>query len=160
MKQIGLAAIMWANDHNGQFPPDLDAILKQQELPPAVFVCPTSPDAPATGATMQQTLADFHQPGHLSYVYIGKDLTVKSPTDAVVLYERPANHGGGDMSVTSEFKAGPKSEGMNVLCADGHVKFLDTTEAQVVLKQVANGTWPIHYPLPVAPATTQANFER
>ena len=40
MKQIGLAARMWANDHNGTFPPDIQSM--SNELPsPVLLVCPS-----------------------------------------------------------------------------------------------------------------------
>lgn len=39
MKQIGLAARMWAGDHNGKFPPDFVS-MRNQVTTPKVLVCP------------------------------------------------------------------------------------------------------------------------
>jgi len=143
MRQIGLAAIMWASMHGGQFPPDIDAIFEHGDLSPEVFVCPTTSDTPPAGPTTQAALESLHQPGHLSYIYIGKGLTVNSPADTVVLYEAPGNHARGDMSVSSPFQSRSKTEGMNVLCADGHCEWLSTPEAEGILKQVVEGVFPV-----------------
>jgi len=108
-----------------------------------VFNCPSSPDSPAQGATKELLLEDFHKPAHLSYVYFGKGLTSDSPADAVVMCELAQNHNGGDMSVTSEFKSGPTSDGMNVLCADGHVEWVGAFEADALMNRVKDGVFPI-----------------
>jgi len=142
MKQIGLAAIMWAHDHGGKFPDDLDAIATRYDLPPAMFNCPSSADSPAQGATAALMLEDLHKPGHLSYVYIGKGLTTESPADSVVIYELPHNHNAGDMSVTSEFKDKPMTDGMNVLFADGHVEWITPQDAEALLKRIRDGESP------------------
>jgi len=146
MKQIGLGAIMWANDHAGQFPDDLDTILEHQDLSPQAFICPSSKDTAASGPTTQATLANLHRTGHLSYIYVGKGLTTNSPLDAVMLYEQPNNHADDDMSVTSEFKSGEKVHGMNVLCVDGHAEWLNATDAEAIRKQAADGTFPVRLP--------------
>jgi len=146
MKQIGLAAVMWAQAHGGKFPDDLDAILTDEDLAPAVFNCPTSPDSPAQGETPEHLLEDLHKPGHLSYVYIGKGLTTDSPPDTVLLYELARNHSDGDMSVSGQFRTGPKSDGMNVLCADGHVEWIGAFEADALLKRVQEGPLPVLLP--------------
>ena len=143
MKQIGLAAMMWAQDHGGRFPDDLDTIVTRYDLPAAVFNCPSSPDSPAQGATAGLMMEDLHKPGHLSYVYVGKGLTTASPVDAVVMYELPRNHNGGDMGVTSGFGDKPMSDGMNVLFVDGHVEWIAPEEAEALLKRVKEGESPV-----------------
>ena len=40
------------------------------------------------------------------------------------------------------------TDGMNVLFADGHIEYLEATEAQTVLNQAATGKSPIVYPGP------------
>jgi type II secretory pathway pseudopilin PulG len=146
MRQIGLGAIMWANDHGGNFPDDLDTILKTQDLSPQVFVCPSSKDTAPAGPTTQAVLEDMHQSGHLSYIYVGKGLTTRSDADVVVLYEQPSNHADDDMSATSVFKSGAKDHAMNVLCADGHIEWLGAEDAEAVRKQVADGVFPVKLP--------------
>jgi prepilin-type processing-associated H-X9-DG protein len=146
MKQIGLAAIMYANDHGGRFPDDLDAILTSEDLAPVVMTCPTTADTPATGDTPRAMLEDFHKPGHVSYVYVGKGLTVKSPSDAVVLYEPLSNHTNDGMKVWSERLADRSGDGMNVLFADGHVEWLGNEEGRSILSQAEAGVRPIRFP--------------
>jgi len=153
MKQIGLAAIMWAQDHGGKFPDDLDTLARQSDLFPAVFNCPTSADTPAGNSTKDLFVEDLHKPGHLSYVYVGKGLTTESPPDTVVLYENLQNHNGGDMSVTSEFKPRPITDGMNVLFADGHVEWVFSTDIDAILKQVKDGVSPVRLGAATEPTT-------
>jgi len=143
MKQIGLAAIMWANDHGGKFPDDLDTLIAHEDLPSAIFNCPSSSATPAQGPTTQAVLDDFHQEGRLSYVYIGKGLTTQSPADAVVMYELPDNHKDDDMSITSELSSGKKVHGMNVLYADGHTEWISGLEFEALRKKVASGVFPV-----------------
>jgi len=132
MKQIGLAAIMYANNHNRQFPDSLETLLSDQDLTSAVFVCPSSRDVPAAGPTTRAVLADLKKPGHESFIYVGSGLMsdTAGPND-VVLYEPLADHG---------------NEGMNVLFGDGAVKWLTAAEAQPILRQETAGG-----PIKIAP---------
>ncbi len=70
----------------------------------------------------------------------------ESPPDTVVLYELARNHSDGDMSVSGQFRTGPKSDGMNVLCADGHVEWIGAFEADALLKRVNDGPLPVLLP--------------
>ena len=65
MKQIGLAAIMYANNHGGAFPDDPETLLKTEDIPPAAMVCPTTSDVVAQGPTTQAMLEEFRKPGHV-----------------------------------------------------------------------------------------------
>jgi len=42
LRQIGQAAMMYANEHAGQLPPDLLTLFQDQDLTSEVFVCPSS----------------------------------------------------------------------------------------------------------------------
>ena len=42
MKQIGLAARLWANDHKDTFPPDL-ATMRNELVTPKILFCPAAP---------------------------------------------------------------------------------------------------------------------
>lgn len=131
MRQIGQAIAMYANDHNGQFPDDLKTVLEIEDVTSAVLVCPESNDQPAVGPTTQAITAALLQPGHVSYIYLGKGLTTQTVTnDTVILYEPLANHG---------------SKGMNVMFGDFHVEWLIAADAEAILKQQAAGKRPIKY---------------
>jgi prepilin-type processing-associated H-X9-DG protein len=90
-----------------------------EQITPAVLVCPSSNDEPASatdtaGIVTELTAAEKNEVGHkhcLSYVYKGRGLQVAtvSPT-AIVAYEPLDNHQG---------------EGTNVLFGDGHVEWVD-----------------------------------
>jgi hypothetical protein len=143
MRQIGQAIAMYANDHAGQFPDDLKTVLENEDVTAAVFVCPSSNDQPAPKApTTQATAAGLLQPGHLSYIYLGKGLTTKSATDdMVILYEPLTNH---------------QSAGMNVLFGDMHVEWFSAVQAAPILKQVAAKQFPVRFPatMPTTPSTS------
>ena len=153
MKQIGLAAIMYANDHGGLFPDDVETLLTTEDIVPATMTCPTTADTPADGPTTQAVLEDFRKPGHVSYVYVGKGLTLKSPADAVVLYEPLSNHTNNGMTVWSERLADRTGDGMNVLFADGHVEWLGNEDGRSILAQADAGVRPIRFPAVGNPAT-------
>ena len=128
MKQIGLAIAQYENDNQLQLPPDLQTLESAANLPPAVFLCPSSNDTPALGATPQAIGASLG-PGHLSYVYVGAGLTGPTATrDVVILYEPLSNH---------------RNEGTNVLFGDLHVEWIKGANAQSILTQQAAGTTPI-----------------
>lgn len=122
MREIGLAMMMYANEHGGKFPDSLHEILEKEDVESEAFVCPTSNDVRATGPTTRATLDDFDQPGRCSYIYLGSGLTDQCDSRIVVLYEPPTHHHGG----------------MNVLFGDGHTEFFDATKTQAILKMIAN----------------------
>jgi prepilin-type processing-associated H-X9-DG protein len=152
MKQIGLAAIMYANDHGGGFPDNLETLLETEDLIPAVMNCPTTGETPASGPTTQAVIEDFRKPGHISYVYVGKGLTVKSAADVVVLFEPLRNHTNNGMKVWSERLADHSGDGMNVLFADGQVEWLGNADGLSILAQFDSGVRPIRFPA-AAPIT-------
>ena len=146
MQQIGQGATLYAYSHAGNLPDDLETILANEDLDSAAFVCPATSDTPApTAPTTQATAAGLRQPGHCSYIYVGKGLTTETATaDTVLLYEPPANHGGG----------------MNVLFGDLRVEFLSAADAQTILQQVAARKTPVRVPATapaIEPAAGRAN---
>jgi hypothetical protein len=143
MRQIGQAIAMYSNSYGGPFPDDLKTIFESEDLDTLVFVCPSSKDMPApAGPTTQATAAGLVQPGHVSYIYLGKGLDPQTATaDTVLLYEPLSNHAG---------------NGMHVLFGDFHVDWLTAVEASTILKQVATKRFPVRYPL-TQPATTPSS---
>jgi prepilin-type processing-associated H-X9-DG protein len=109
LRQIALAAQMYANENQGNLPPDLPTLFKGGNLQPDVLICPATNHVAASGTPSFQLGKD------LSYVYVGKGMRSDSPIDAVVAYEPPSDHTPGQTGVRS---------GGNVLFADGHVEFV------------------------------------
>jgi hypothetical protein len=105
LRQIGQAILLYTNDFKGRYPDNFGDLLLTQDITSAVFDCPTTNDTPAVGPTTQAAIVNMATPGHCSYIYVGKGLTMQTvqPT-MVVAYEPPANHG---------------NAGMNVLFGDG-----------------------------------------
>jgi hypothetical protein len=142
MRQIGEAIEAYASSHGGRFPDDLGTVLADADLPPIEFICPSSKDTPApTVATAQAMAAGLRQPGHCSYVYIGKGLTTDTITpDMIVMLEPLSDHRG---------------DGMNVMFGDFHVEWFAKPDGQAILNQVASGVRPVHDPT-TAPTTAPA----
>ena len=135
--QLGLAILLYQQDHGGHYPGSLGAILSAEDVTPAVMVCPDSNDIPAVlptmgtaGPTTRQADAALAVPGHLSYVYFGHadwtDSTV--PPDAIVLAEPPSNHGGSSS---------------NILFGDGHASFIPMPRAARLIAAAAATTRPV-----------------
>jgi prepilin-type processing-associated H-X9-DG protein len=122
MRQIGQAILLYANENHGQYPPDLPTLLKTEPITSNVFVCPSSSDTNANGP------GDLMAGGHLSYVYVGKDMTnLAVGPSTVLLYENPGAHGG---------------DGMNVLFGDGHVEFFGKAVTAQIIKDLNAGNNP------------------
>jgi len=125
LRQIGQAIMMYANDHRGQYPDSFAELISDQDLSTEVFICPTTNDEKApVGATTQQTLANFAKPGHCSYIYLGKGMTSAVSPRHVVAYETLANH---------------NHLGINVMFGDGHVDWLNVSEAKYQIAEIQAG---------------------
>ena len=119
LHQVGLAILLYSQDHGGLYPPSLAVLPAAEQISAEVFVCPSSNDEMATandtaGVVAMLTAAETNAAGHqrcLSYVYVGRGLTDKTATPTtVVAYEPLDNHDG---------------DGTNVLFGDGHVEWED-----------------------------------
>jgi prepilin-type processing-associated H-X9-DG protein len=124
MRQIAQALQLYANDHGGHYPDDLLTLLLNEDITSAVFVCPSSNDLAATGATTRELTEDFKKPFHCSYIYFGNGMSTPIPDDRVILAEPIENH----------------QDGMNILFGDGRVEFVDKDDAAKLLKATSPAT--------------------
>lgn len=127
MKTIGLAILQYAADNRGAFPARLEDLLLTQDITSESFVCPSSNDKPAPGATGKEQAQKLTAAGFCSYIYVGRNLRTNASPDTVVLYEPLNDH---------------KNEGCNMLFADGHVDWVDEKNAQQVIAQLKAGQNP------------------
>ncbi|MCC7352097.1 MAG: DUF1559 domain-containing protein [Phycisphaerales bacterium] len=111
MRQLSIGIIMYANDHKGQTPPDLGAVLPY--LGPAgarLIFCPEAKiDISSIPADVAQRSEWIDE--HSSYEYLLPNVRlaiVKNPVKQIMFREKSAVHDGK----------------MNVLFADGHVETL------------------------------------
>lgn len=117
MREILLAILMYANEHNGQFPPSLDVLLVTEDINAETFVCPSSSLTWAPGATAADQAASMRaDPAHyLSYIYLGRGLSNDPGVPLqIVLYEPLSDHGG---------------DGINVGYSDGSVTWMNRQQA-------------------------------
>ena len=131
LRQIGQGVQMYANNHGGQCPDTFEQLLVDQDLSPDVFVCHSTTDSYAPGATAQAQAANLSKGGHLSYVYAGKGLTqpgsFAASRNIVLAYEPLTNH---------------TSQGVNMLFADGHVAFVPAAQAKQIITDLQAGKNP------------------
>lgn len=138
MKVLGRAMGAYANQNAGHFPERLEEVLEADpSLSPSLFLCPDDSKVPAAGTTPQMLAAEVARGQHCSYVYVGGDLTTSAGSDVVLLFEPLTNH----------------HEGMNVLFADGSVKWVNRAAAQSIRHQHTTGVTPIRLPKDSLPTT-------
>lgn len=76
LKGIGKALLIYANDYNDQFPPDLETLISKAEMPARGLVCPASESRE-------------------SYIYRGASITTSDTPWMITVYEKLSNHGDG-----------------------------------------------------------------
>ena len=124
LRQIGIACLMYANAHEGHFPPSIDVIIREEDMSAECFVCPSSDEDRAMGATTDEVIRHLHEPHHVSYTYIGSNLTNTASSETVIAYENVKNH---------------RDSGMSVLYADGHVDFQTFRSARWITSELEAG---------------------
>ena len=102
--------------------------MKDYNVPAEIFICATSGDRPASGATMQQLLADFAKPGRCSYIYLGAGKTTATAgNDFVLAYEPLENHRG---------------KGAHFVFGNGWAEWRDGKETKKMIERLKNGVNP------------------
>lgn len=124
LQQIGVALQIYANRAAGRFPDSLDPLVLDGTLRAAALVCPSSDDTVAPGVTLPEQLAEIAGGGHLSYVYIGRGLTITAVRQPIV-YEPLHHH---------------HPAGIHVLYTDGTVQFIPANIAITAFPQLAAPT--------------------
>ena len=144
LRQIGQAAMIYANDHAGQLPPDFVALYRHLDgdITPEVFTCPSSAIEKATGATTEQIVASMVADDHLSYAWAGGRMTTASPASVIIAFDLERHVP----------KDGARGTGINVLFNDGSVSFVDEPTAKAIRAQFIAGVRPIHLPTPTTKA--------
>ena len=120
LRQMGMAAMMYATANRGLLPPNIDGLTTI--VPATVFRCPACAGDPTKPAASTGAF------GAYNYVYVGsgQDLSrIKRAMTVPLAYEPPTNHADG---------------GINVLFMDGHVECLQGAAATALLQQVAAAT--------------------
>ena len=74
LKQMGLAARIYASDHNDAYPPDILS-MKNELVTPKILVCPNDPNHAVTAALTW----DNFDPSQSSYDYVTRGLTESTP---------------------------------------------------------------------------------
>jgi prepilin-type processing-associated H-X9-DG protein len=119
LRQIGMAAQMYANQNRGFLPPTLDDVIAPSLITPQVLECPAAKGDPS------KPPASSGKYGNYGYVYLGAGRRIQSfgvaaASTTPLAYELPTNHGA-------------NSGLINVLYLDGHVEALQGPAAQAVL---------------------------
>jgi prepilin-type processing-associated H-X9-DG protein len=122
-REIGMAILLYSNEHQGAYPPDLGTLIKTQDIAAECFTCPSSGDEipPQIKAANKDAQAAWGNE-HSAYIYVGAGLKNNAPASTVVLYEKKDNH---------------DEDGMNFLYADGHVEWQSMDVAEQLIKNAA-----------------------
>ena len=119
MRQISMAVLMYAQDHRGMAPPNLDLVQVYFGSGAGPVVC-TCPDAADHGVPP----AAVGRGTNYSYVYVPPPVwrlsQVPRAASTPMAYEPLANHGG---------------RGINVVYWDGHVEWHNAAQAQAIIAQ-------------------------
>lgn len=112
VRQILLASIQYAGDHDDDFPPNFETLLKKGYLwHPKVFIAPDSGDVVRADYPEDPKKATMEQlklgPQNASYVFV-PNLRHDAPAEAIVVYEK------------KPFRKGGRVVGFN----DGHTEFV------------------------------------
>ena len=112
---IGLGILLYQQDHQQHYPPDLASLVREEQLPLADLTCPgTAHVAPANAAKMSVDAKAAWAAANCDYTYIRPASTLPG-ADLVICYETADDHEG---------------RGTAVLYGDGRGVFLPTDQAE------------------------------
>jgi hypothetical protein len=119
LRQIAVGCMLYANEHNGAFPPDLGTVLQTQEVGIDMFVSPLSGQEipPEVRAMTRDQQAQWVN-AHSDYVYLGKGKKNTMRADEPFAYEK------------LEIGQQRSRSGTNMLYGDGHIEWIPLSEAQ------------------------------
>jgi prepilin-type processing-associated H-X9-DG protein len=116
MRQIAQAMLLYSNDNQGNYPPDLGTLVTTQDIEPIAFLCPDSNrKLPGNWGNMDNDKKLAWINANSDYVYVGAGKTNATPADEILVYEKDRNH---------------KHQGMNMVFADGHVEWQSMEDAK------------------------------
>ena len=123
LRQIGLAAIMYANNNKEKLPDDFGEMIKTNYIEtPQIFVNPTRGEMPPIPPNRDQWPEWVAE--HSDYVWLGKGKTMSTATpETVIAHEKLDNH----------------PEGVNLLYGDGHVEWMPTIAAREAIEKSKQG---------------------
>ena len=109
LHQIGLAILLYQQDHGGAYPDTLGRLVETEQIGAEVFVCPSGNDEKSSATQPSEIAADIDAgpaKHHCSYVYLGRGLTDRTVKDTTLIaFDVPDDH---------------DRDGVNVLYGDGH----------------------------------------
>lgn len=105
LRQIGLAAFMYANQQNGKLPKDFATLYKDEDLHMEMFINPHTKTSAPAGLTPEQQQAWVNE--HSDYVWNGAGKKNTMGSDEPLAWEKPEG----------------AAQGLNILYGDGHVEW-------------------------------------
>lgn len=147
LRAIGCSISLYQQHYmraRGPNPPNLQALVSTQQIPPYLFSCPVGKRyTPASSSIpMPQLLAAMSNP--YAYIYVAAGMTVNAPPAAIYMLEDPANH---------------NMTGGHVLYADGSVVFLPLTQLMPCFNDLAAGRNPPTSP-PMTPSAARDDYQK
>jgi hypothetical protein len=120
IRQISMGILMYANDHKGEYPPDLGTLVTSGPLAIDLFVCPLTknqipPEIRNAPKAQQATWVNEHS----DYIYHGKGLNTRKAAAMT--------------PVISEREGAATTVGENIGFGDGHVEWVLPAQAKKLL---------------------------
>jgi hypothetical protein len=128
LENIGQAALQHARIYNHGYPPDLGSLVDLNELRPEEILCPsTKTSLPLEWDTFDSRARSAWVDANSDYLYYGAGQVEPLDPAIVIAMEKEADQG---------------ADGVNVLYADGKVKFVPLKEAKHIEEELAKGVNP------------------